>query len=90
MERTLAIIKPDAIENGFTGSIIDRIEQEGTFFLLLLFLRSRPSVDVFPLCEGFFVLESKVVNLNKSQAKEFYEEHKDKPFFKNLVAFMTR
>lgn len=66
MERTLCIIKPDAVKKNVQGNIIQRI-----------------------LDEGFKVLGMKLVHLNKDQAGKFYEVHKERPFYGELVDFMT-
>lgn len=65
-ERTLAIIKPDAVRSGFTGKIIDIIENK-----------------------GFTVARMNKLHLSKKQAEEFYAVHKERPFFGELVEFMT-
>ncbi len=66
MERTLGIIKPDAVAKSVSGQIIARIESEG---LKILGLR--------------------MVRLTRHQAEQFYAVHKDKPFYAELVQFMT-
>lgn len=66
VERTLSIIKPDAVAKNVVGQIISRFEQAG--------LR---------------VVAAKMVQLSQSDAEGFYAEHKERPFFKDLVAFMT-
>jgi len=66
MEKTLAIIKPDAVERKVVGKVIDRIESE-----------------------NFRIVEMKMVNLTKDEAKGFYAVHKKKPFFKTLTDFMS-
>ena len=66
IERTLSIIKPDAVGNNHIGDIISRFEKSG--------LR---------------VIAAKMMQLTKDQAEGFYEVHKARPFFKDLVAFMT-
>lgn len=64
--RTLAIIKPDAIQNRLTGKIIGHI-----------------------LDSGFDIIAMKKIHISVAEAKEFYEIHKEKPFYSNLVSFMT-
>lgn len=64
--RTLAIIKPDAIQNRLTGKIIGHI-----------------------LDSGFDIIAMKKIHLSVAEAKEFYEIHKEKPFYSDLVSFMT-
>ncbi len=66
MEKTLSIIKPDAVERNITGQINAMIEGAG--------LR---------------IVAQKRLHLSKTQAEEFYAEHKGKAFFANLVDFMT-
>jgi nucleoside-diphosphate kinase len=66
MERTLSIIKPDAVEKNVIGKIIDRFESNG--------LR---------------IAAMKKLQLSKQDAAEFYAVHKERPFFGELVEFMT-
>jgi nucleoside-diphosphate kinase len=66
MEKTLAIIKPDAFMKGNVGNIIAMIEKN-----------------------GFKINALKLVKLCKNEAEGFYYVHKDKPFFKDLINFMT-
>ena len=66
MERTLAIIKPDAVEKKLTGKIIDMIEDK-----------------------GFNVLRMQKIKMAPDQAETFYGVHKGKPFFNELVEFIT-
>ncbi|RUM65194.1 MAG: nucleoside-diphosphate kinase [Sulfurospirillum sp.] len=66
MEQTLSIIKPDAVQKGVIGKIIDRFESNG--------LR---------------VAAMKKIKLSEEVAGGFYAEHKERPFFGDLVAFMT-
>jgi nucleoside-diphosphate kinase len=65
IERTLSIIKPDAVANNVIGQIIARFEKAG--------LR---------------VIAGKMIHMTKEQAEGFYEVHKERPFFKDLVSFM--
>ena len=66
-ERTLAIIKPDAVAKGKAGAILSRIEQA-----------------------GFKVLGAKLIHMSADDAAGFYAVHRERPFFKNLCAFMTQ
>lgn len=66
IEKTLAIIKPDAVKAKNTGKIIDRIEQE-----------------------GFNIVSMQKITLTKDQAEQFYEAHKERAFFNELVKFMA-
>jgi nucleoside-diphosphate kinase len=66
MERTLCIIKPDAVKKKVQGHIIQKI-----------------------LDAGFQILGMKMLHLTQSQAKAFYAIHKEKPFYNDLVEFMT-
>ena len=63
---TLTIIKPDAVEKGHTGKIIDQI-----------------------ISAGFKVKAMKMIYLNDREAGGFYAVHRERPFFKDLVSFMT-
>ena len=65
MERTLSIIKPDAVEKNVIGKIIDRFETNG--------LR---------------IAACKKIQLSKDDAAKFYEVHKERPFFNDLVEYM--
>ena len=64
--KTLAIIKPDAVENGYTGEIISMI-----------------------IKAGFKIKAMKMTRLTESSAQGFYEIHKERPFFGELVEYMT-
>jgi nucleoside-diphosphate kinase len=66
MDRTLAIIKPDAVAAGNAGRILAIIEEN-----------------------GFRVLAMRSLRLRREQAEAFYAIHREKPFFGNLVSFMT-
>lgn len=64
--RTFTMLKPDAIENGHTGKIIDMIIQA-----------------------GFTIKAMKYTQLSEEQAKKFYEVHAERPFYGELVSYMT-
>ena len=66
MERTLSIIKPDAVKKGVIGKIVDRFESNG--------LR---------------IAAMKKMQLSDDLAGQFYAIHAQRPFFKDLVEFMT-
>lgn len=66
IERTFAMIKPDAVAAGNSGKIIDMIEKH-----------------------GFKILAMRKTTLDKKKAEEFYAVHKDRPFFGELVSFVT-
>ena len=65
--KTLMMIKPDAVENGHIGNILEKVTTA-----------------------GFKIKALKLTQLTKSDAEAFYEIHKERPFFWELVAFMTR
>ena len=65
-ERTLSIIKPDAVAKNAVGQILSRFE-----------------------AAGLKVIACKMQQLSTEQAEGFYAEHSERPFFKDLVAFMT-
>lgn len=65
--RTFTMIKPDAVENGHTGAIIEKIT-----------------------AAGFRIVALKKTQLSLSDAQTFYSVHKERPFFKELVTFMSR
>ncbi|MEJ6558702.1 MAG: nucleoside-diphosphate kinase [Candidatus Thioglobus sp.] len=66
MERTLSIIKPDAVAKNVIGQIYTRFEDA-----------------------GFKIVASKMLHLDDELAGGFYAVHKDRPFYGELVAFMT-
>jgi len=66
LERTLSIIKPDAVAKNVIGDIYNRFESGG--------LR---------------VVAAKMLHLSEEQAGAFYAVHKERPFYRELVAFMT-
>lgn len=65
MEKTLAIIKPDAMAAGYADAIIEHIKNN-----------------------EFTIVQKQEMNLTREQAEGFYAEHKERPFFGELVDFM--
>jgi nucleoside-diphosphate kinase len=66
VERTLSIIKPDAVAKNVIGEIYSRFERA-----------------------GLSIVAAKMTWLAQPDAEGFYAVHRDRPFFKDLVAFMT-
>ena len=65
--RTFTMIKPDAVENGHIGAILEKIN-----------------------AGGFRIVAMKMTQMTHRDAEAFYAIHKDRPFFRELVTFMTR
>jgi len=66
IERTLSIIKPDAVAKNVIGKIYERFESA-----------------------GLKIVASKMLQLSDEKAGGFYAEHKERPFYADLVGFMT-
>jgi nucleoside-diphosphate kinase len=66
IERTLSIIKPDAVSKNLIGQIYARLEQA-----------------------GLAIVAARMLRLTPQQAREFYEVHRERPFYADLVKFMT-
>ena len=66
VERTISIIKPDAVAKNVIGEIYARFEKA-----------------------GLKVVAAKMKHLSKKEAEGFYAVHSERPFFKDLVEFMT-
>ena len=64
--RTFTMIKPDAMNNGYAGKILDHI-----------------------ISNGFNIKALKLIHLTKDQAGQFYAVHKERPFYPELVEFMS-
>ncbi len=65
--KTFTMLKPDAVENGHIGAILDQIT-----------------------ASGFRIVAMKMTQMSKMEAEAFYAIHKERPFFGELVEFMTR
>lgn len=65
--RTFTMIKPDAVEDGHIGAILEQIT-----------------------ASGFRIVAMKLTQMTTADAEEFYAIHKERPFFGELVEFMTR
>ena len=66
VERTLILIKPDAVERRLAGEILGRIE-----------------------ARGFVVRAGRLVTASRDLGERHYDEHREKPFFGELVDFIT-
>jgi nucleoside-diphosphate kinase len=66
IERTLSIIKPDAVRKNVIGQILARFESAG--------LR---------------IVAARMMHLSRAEAESFYAVHRERPFFRDLVDFMT-
>ncbi|HDL04456.1 MAG: nucleoside-diphosphate kinase [Candidatus Zixiibacteriota bacterium] len=66
MERTLLIIKPDAVDRKLVGHVIGRLEKA-----------------------GFKILAMRMEKLTEEKAREFYAVHRERPFYNDLVKYMT-
>ena len=66
VERTLVLIKPDAVQRSLAGEILGRFERR-----------------------GLKVVDGKLLTVDRGLAEEHYAEHVEKPFFGELVEFIT-
>jgi nucleoside-diphosphate kinase len=66
IERTLSILKPDALQSGVVGKILTKFEEAGL----------KP-------------VAMKMLHLTQKDAEGFYAVHRERPFFKSLVQYMT-
>jgi nucleoside-diphosphate kinase len=66
VERTLSIVKPDAVAKNVIGKIYSRFESN-----------------------GLKIVAAKMKHLSRKEAEGFYAVHRERPFFKDLVEFMT-
>lgn len=66
IERTLSIIKPDAVAKNVVGQILQRFE-----------------------AGGLRIVAARMLHMTEAQARDFYAVHKERPFYGELVQFMT-
>jgi len=66
LERTLFIVKPDAVSRGLIGKILAHVESH-----------------------GFRIAEARLGRIQRHEARSFYAEHEAKPFFGDLIEYMT-
>jgi nucleoside-diphosphate kinase len=66
VERTLSIVKPDAVEKNIIGKIYSRFEEN-----------------------GLKIVAARMLHLSRKQAEGFYAVHRGRPFFNDLVEFMS-
>lgn len=66
VERTLSIVKPDAVASNVIGEIYSRFERA-----------------------GLKIVAARMKHLSRADAERFYTVHRERPFFRDLVAFMT-
>ena len=66
LERTLSIIKPDAVKKNVIGQVLARFE-----------------------AAGLRVVAARMMHLSRAEAEGFYAVHRSRPFFRDLVEFMT-
>lgn len=65
-ERTLFIVKPDAVQRNLIGKILANVEEH-----------------------GFRITEARLTRMTREDAQSFYAEHQGKPFFNELVDYIT-
>jgi len=65
--RTFTMLKPDSVEKGYIGAILEKIN-----------------------ATGFKIIAIKMIQMTLADAEEFYAIHNERPFFGDLVQFMTR
>ena len=66
-DRTFAMLKPDSVEKGFIGAILEKITTS-----------------------GFKIVAMKLTQMTKADAESFYDVHRERPFYLELVEYITR
>ncbi len=66
-DRTFTMLKPDSVEKGYIGAILEKIN-----------------------AAGFKIVAMKLTQMTRRDAMKFYEVHKERPFYGELVEYMTR
>ena len=66
IERTLSIVKPDAVRKNLIGKILTRFE-----------------------AAGLRIVAARMMHLSRAEAEAFYAVHRERPFFRDLVEFMS-
>ena len=66
-DRTFTMLKPDSVEKGNIGAIVDKIN-----------------------AAGFRIVAMKLTHMTTQDAQEFYAVHSERPFYGELVEYMTR
>lgn len=66
-DRTFAMLKPDSVEKGYIGTILEKITTS-----------------------GFKIVAMKLTQMTKADAESFYDVHRERPFYLELVEYITR
>lgn len=66
-DRTFAMLKPDSVEKGYIGAILEKITTS-----------------------GFKIVAIKLTQMTKADAESFYDVHRERPFYLELVEYITR
>lgn len=66
-DRTFAMLKPDSVEKGFIGAILEKITTS-----------------------GFKIVAMKLTQMTKADAESFYDVHRERPFYLELIEYITR
>lgn len=66
-DRTFAMLKPDSVEKGYIGAILEKITTS-----------------------GFKIVAMKLTQMTKADAESFYDVHRERPFYLELIEYITR